>query len=123
MLTPRDLLILVWNVRGLNSPVRRDLVREFVSDTGAVLVALFETKLSSVISIDVMAILGPRVDGFEYVPALGTRGRTLVAWQSNCSVDARTRHEKSSASIAVSNTRRRRRVIENAIRKTVRRTF
>ena len=81
MLTPSD-LVMVWNCRGLNSPARRDLVREFVSDSGAVFVALTETKLSSVNSFDVMAILGPRFDGFEYLPAAGTRGGILVAWQS-----------------------------------------
>jgi hypothetical protein len=52
-------------------------------DSGAIFVVLSESKLCSINSFDVMEILGPRFDGFEYLPALGTCGGILVAWQSD----------------------------------------
>jgi hypothetical protein len=65
-----------------------------VTDSGAVFVALSESKLDVVSAYDVMEIFGPRFDGFAYLPAVGTREGILVAWQSdkivasNCSLTA-----------------------------------
>ena len=36
--------ILIWNVRGLNSRARRDVVREFVAQESATVACLMETK-------------------------------------------------------------------------------
>ena len=83
MLTRLSYLFLVWNVRGLNDRARRDLVREFVAVSRAVFVVLSESKLESVTPYDVMIILGPRFDGFAYLPAVGTCGGILVGWQSD----------------------------------------
>lgn len=74
--------ILVWNVRGLNSPARRDTVRELIAAERPSLICLQETKLFVINDFDVLCIAGA---GFDYVflPAANTRGGILVAWRSD----------------------------------------
>ncbi|XP_071678199.1 uncharacterized protein [Lolium perenne] len=75
--------ILSMNVRGLNDPVKRDAVREFVASVKVNLVALQETKLDAIDAFLVMQCLGPTFDGFAFLPAQQTRGGVLVAWDSS----------------------------------------
>ena len=71
--------ILNWNVRGLNNPVRRKVVRDLVSETKATIVALQETKLEQVDAALVSEILGTCfVQNFVVLPAIGTRGGILL---------------------------------------------
>jgi exonuclease III len=64
--------ILNWNVRGLNNPARRKVVRDLVSETRATIVTLQETKLEVVDANLVIEILGQRfVDNFVVLPAAG----------------------------------------------------
>lgn len=72
--------IINWNVRGLNNPARRKVVRDLVSETRATIVMLQETKLEVVDAVLVTEILGQRfVDNFVVLPASGTRGGILMA--------------------------------------------
>ena len=67
--------ILNWNVRGLNNPARRKVVRDLVSETKATVVALQETKLEVVDTTIISEVLGQRFeDSFVVLPAAGTRG-------------------------------------------------
>uniref|UniRef100_A0A452ZPN2 Endonuclease/exonuclease/phosphatase domain-containing protein n=1 Tax=Aegilops tauschii subsp. strangulata TaxID=200361 RepID=A0A452ZPN2_AEGTS len=60
--------IICWNVRGLNNPAKRKVVREFLSSLKVNLVCLQETKLELVDQFMVMQCLGPSFDGFAYLP-------------------------------------------------------
>jgi exonuclease III len=71
--------ILSMNVRGLNDPVKRDAVREYVNSLKVNLVCFQETKLVVIDSFVVMQCLGPSFDGFAYLPAQETQGGVLVA--------------------------------------------
>jgi len=72
--------ILNWNVRGLNNPARRKVVRDLVSETRATIVTLHETKLDFIDAALVSEILGHRfVNNFVVLPANGTRG--AFCWQ------------------------------------------
>ncbi|KAM3020904.1 hypothetical protein ACUV84_040901 [Puccinellia chinampoensis] len=75
--------IVVWNVRGLNSPNRWTAVRVLIEDANAAVVCLVETKLENVTPFSLNQILGSRYDGFTFLPASGTAGGIIVAWQSN----------------------------------------
>jgi hypothetical protein len=72
-----QLKILNWNVRGLNSPVRREVVRQMVQAYNPILVCLQETKLVVINQQIVSDTLGQRFDGFHVLPAVGTRGGIL----------------------------------------------
>ena len=72
--------ILNWNVRGLNNPARRKVVRDLVSETKATVIALQETKLEVVDTTIISEVLGQRFeDNFVVLPAAGTRGGILLA--------------------------------------------
>jgi exonuclease III len=75
--------ILNWNVRGLNDPTKRSTVREFVSELRVNLVCFQETKLAVIDDFVILQCLGPSFDGYAYLPALGTRGGVLLAWDSS----------------------------------------
>jgi exonuclease III len=74
--------ILCWNPRGLNDSVKRDSVRELVDSLRVNLVCFQETKMVVIDRFMVNQCLGPSFDGFDYLPALGTRGGILLAWNT-----------------------------------------
>lgn len=75
--------VLVWNVRGLNNPARRNSVRLFLQSCNASLVCFQESKLVVGDNVMVGQTLGPAFDGFDFLPAEGTRGGILLAWKSD----------------------------------------
>jgi exonuclease III len=77
-----DICIAIWNARGLNSLDRRLAVSQAISPSRAVVVCLQETKKATISDRVVRDCLGPVFDGFFYLPAEGTRGGILLAWQS-----------------------------------------
>ena len=74
--------VLCWNVRGLNSPAHRSSVYQVVATSNASIVCLQETKMEVITADVVRQCLGNKFDGFYYVPAVGTRGGILLAWNS-----------------------------------------
>ena len=74
--------VLSWNPRGLNDQAKRDAVREFVSTLSVNLVCLQETKMEVIDRFVVNQCLGPAFDEFFFLPAVGTRGGILLAWDS-----------------------------------------
>ena len=75
--------LVVWNVRGLNNPAKRNSIRLFMQSCDASLVCFQESKLEVVDALAVNQALGPVFDGFEALPAQGTRGGILLAWRSD----------------------------------------
>lgn len=76
----QHLIILNWNVRGLNNPARRRVVSDLVRDTRATIVTLQETKLEVIDKDLVVQALGHRfADNFVFLPATNTRGGILTA--------------------------------------------
>ena len=67
--------LVCWNVRGLNSPARRDAVRDTVRDCKATIVCLQETKLEIVDDVLITSMLGPSFAANYFIlPAAGSRG-------------------------------------------------
>jgi exonuclease III len=56
-----------WNVRGLNSPARREFVRDMVLSANPKLVWLQETKLAMIARDLFSETVGQRIDGFEFM--------------------------------------------------------
>jgi exonuclease III len=71
-----------WNLRGLNSRARRDLLRDTVRDEHASLICVQETKLAAIDDSLILQMFGPGFD-FFFLPAAGTRGGILVAWRTS----------------------------------------
>jgi exonuclease III len=75
--------IIMWNVRGLNSWVHHDVVRELVATEQPSIVCLQETILQVMSDFDVMKVLGTGFD-YTFLPSTNTREGILVAWKSAC---------------------------------------
>lgn len=79
-MSTNDCAILSWNVRGLNSTARQQVVRNLVMDINCSCVCLQETKLEFFDQAIVNRVLGPSfADNFCFPPATGTRGGILLA--------------------------------------------
>jgi exonuclease III len=80
----QHVVILNWNVRGLNNPARRKVVLDLVRDTKATIVTLQETKLAEIDREVVSQTLGDRfIANFVYLPATDTKGGILTAVDEN----------------------------------------
>lgn len=73
--------ILVWNVRGLNSSVRQDSVRELVNSLRVEVVCLQETKMQIISDRFILSMLGTYFNDFIYLPSIGAAEGILVAWR------------------------------------------
>jgi exonuclease III len=76
-----NLKIIVWNVRGLNACAHRIAIRSLIMTTDASIVCFQETKMEIIYSATVLETLGSDFDDYVYLPAVGTRGRILLAWK------------------------------------------
>ena len=79
-MTMQPTKVLVWNVPGLNAPTRRNAVFQVCLAANPGIICLQETKLENVSATIVTQCLGNRFDLFFYLPATGTRGGILLAW-------------------------------------------
>jgi hypothetical protein len=92
---------MVWNVRGLNNPSRRSVVRAVVVELAPSIVCASESKLDSVSPYIVTESFGARYNQFISLPAVGTAGGIVLAW---CSQDVRvlaTRVDTFSVSVHI----------------------
>jgi exonuclease III len=79
-MSQKNVNILNWNPRGLNSRVRRDAVRDLVRDTHASIVCLQETKLDTVDNDTISSTLGQNfVANYAFLPAIGKSGGIILA--------------------------------------------
>ena len=86
---------LIWNVRGLNSRARRNVVRELVGQERISLVSLQETKLDDCDEAMVRDLFGLGFD-FCFLPSCHTCGGILLAWKTDAwSVSSVSRGEFS----------------------------
>lgn len=74
--------LISWNVRGLNDRSKRLSVRETFFLNKPDIICLQETKLSTIDDVIRREICGRRISDYALLPARGTRGGILVAWQA-----------------------------------------
>ncbi|CAN6270194.1 unnamed protein product [Urochloa humidicola] len=72
-----------WNVRGLGQSNKCDLVRDTISITHPHVICLQETKLSSLSCLQARSFLPATLNTFLDLPANGTKGGILTAWNNN----------------------------------------
>jgi exonuclease III len=75
-----NLVLLNWNVRGLNAPVKHSALRDMATSVHATMVCIQETKLCHIDERLVLEMLGPKFhDSFSFLPSIGTSGGILIA--------------------------------------------
>jgi exonuclease III len=73
-------VLLNWNVRGINNPARKQVVKDLVVSHWCKIVCLQETKLHTIDDMTVAATLGHNfIDNYAFLPSQGTRGGLLLA--------------------------------------------
>lgn len=70
-----------WNVRGLNERDKRIAIRETVFLEKPDIICFQETKLSEIDDGMRKEICGRRLNKYAILPARGTRGGIIIAWQ------------------------------------------
>ena len=71
-----------WNVRGVNNPNKRNIIRNFIRSQRVDLVCLQETKIQELSSAIVRSLGAGRLDEWRTVEAEGTAGGILVFWNT-----------------------------------------
>jgi exonuclease III len=75
-----NVMMLNWNIHGLNAPVKCCVVQDMVSATKATVVCIQETNLQFIDERLVMETLGQRFKtSFSFLPDAGTCGGILIA--------------------------------------------
>ena len=74
------LRIVSWNVRGLNNPRKREVVKNLLRGWKCDVVCLQETKLAAVDLTIIRSLWGIMHVGWEVLNAVHTAGGTLLMW-------------------------------------------
>ena len=74
------LKLLSWNVRGLNDPKIREILRNWLRNWKVDVVCLQETKLDKVDWRLIQSIWGNRYVAWEVLNAVNTAGGVLLLW-------------------------------------------
>ena len=93
-------LILFWNVRGLNSAARQDVVRSLVDSLRVDVVCLQETKLVNCDCRTVLSMLGADFDNnLICLPSVGASGGVLITWRAKLGRIVASRVDSFSVSV------------------------
>jgi exonuclease III len=80
----KNLVVMSWNVRGLGDSDKCVLVRDAIVSSSPAIACLQETKLSDVTVFKAASFLPSSLaSNFLHIPAAGTRGGILTAWNEN----------------------------------------
>jgi len=75
--------VLSWNVRGINSPSKWNVIRDKITETACDIVYFQETKKETLDLAFLKNICPSWIDAFEFLPSIGASGGLLVAWKSS----------------------------------------
>nr|XP_033516418.1 uncharacterized protein LOC117280782 [Nicotiana tomentosiformis] len=75
-----EVKILSWNVRGMNDPNKRVIIKVGVREWGANLICFQETKMEVLPDATVRSVWGGSWMKYDWVPAAGNAGGILLMW-------------------------------------------
>jgi len=75
--------ILNWNIRGINSDIKCNSVRDKISETNCEIVCLQETKREAFDLCYIKNLCPLAFDSFLHLPSQGASGGIIVVWKSS----------------------------------------
>lgn len=84
-----NLVMMNWNVHGMNSPAKRATICQIASSHHVSMLCLQETKIENWSSAIVRGLGGSRLQGCAVLPAIATSGGIAILWDANA-LDIRT---------------------------------
>lgn len=79
----RDWKVLSWNVRGVNSDRKWDLIRSKVIESQCDIICFQETKKENFDDAFLRKICPPEFDKYEFLPSVGASGGCITIWKGN----------------------------------------
>jgi exonuclease III len=73
--------LLSWNVRGINSRLKWNAIREKIVDSGCDIFCFQETKRDNFDAAFLRKLCPSEFDKFEFLPSVGASGGVLTAWK------------------------------------------
>jgi exonuclease III len=86
-------------VRGLNSSVRQDSVKELVDSSQVDAVCVQETKMQSISTRSIISMLGAEFFDYVYLPSIGASGGILITWKRHIGHTGQQRVDNHSVSV------------------------
>lgn len=75
--------VLCWNIRGINSEKKWNAIRDKLSEHAYDVICLQETKRLTFDLTFINKFYPPIFDRFEYLPAVGASGGSVIIWKSS----------------------------------------
>jgi exonuclease III len=72
--------VLCWNVRGINSQMKWDAVKDKIRESQCDIIFLQETKRETFDKQYLRNFYPPNFDAFEFVPSVGASGGIITIW-------------------------------------------
>lgn len=91
--------VLIWNVRGLNSSVRKDSLRTLLNSSRSDIVCIQETKIADMTQRTLLSDLGSDFTDHVWLPAVGASGGVFVAWRRHVVVTGASHIDANSVSV------------------------
>jgi exonuclease III len=79
----RSWRILSWNIRGINSEGKWDVIRSKVVESGCDIICLQETKRNFFDSQYLRNFCPRSFDSFEFIPSVGASGGSIIIWKAH----------------------------------------
>lgn len=85
--TTKSWKVLCWNIKGINSQLKWDALRNKIVESWCDIICIQETKRELFDLNYVKNFCPPSFDCFEYLPSVGASGGVITIWKSQCFTD------------------------------------
>jgi hypothetical protein len=81
--TSKSWKVLCWNIRGINSQVKWDALRDRITESQCDIICIQETKRGIFDLSFINKFCHAHFDNFEYLPSVGASGGVITIWKSH----------------------------------------
>jgi exonuclease III len=82
-----NFVLLSWNARGLDDPIKYDVVKDTIRESNAFIIYIQEMKLRDLSLVKFNTIALHKYNEFSFLPSNGSCGGTLTTWTPSYRLD------------------------------------